>query len=82
MNREEEVKLTYSRLYAQGGKRHVSVRFERGADVAEGTLPEGKIKKNSGFSAEEVAGLENYLELKCDEIFAKAKEISDIKHWI
>ena len=76
------MKLTYSRLYALGGKRHVSVRFERGGDVAEGSIPECKIKKNSGFSAEEVEGLENYLELKCDEIFAKAKEISDVRHWI
>lgn len=82
MNRDEEMKMTYSRLYAAGGKKCVSVRFERGEDVAEGGLPECKIKKNRGFSTEEVEGLEHYLELKCDEIYAKAKEISKITHWI
>ena len=37
--------------------------------------------KNQGFLEEEIKGLELYLELKNDEIFAKAKEISNIKHW-
>lgn len=81
MNHEEEVKLTHSGIYSSGGKRHVSVRFERGADVAEGSIPACKIKKSNGFSTEEIEGLENYLELKSDEIFEKAKEISNFKHW-
>lgn len=81
MNRKEEVKLTHSGILAVKGRRHVSVRFERGRDVAEGTLPECRIKKSSGFSPEEVKGLEDYLVQECDVIFQKAKEISNIKHW-
>lgn len=80
MNKEEEVKLTHSGFLAVDGKRRVSVRFERGKDVAEGMLPPGKLTKNSGFSEEEIAGLENYLELKCDEIYEKAKEIGKFKN--
>lgn len=80
MKREEEVKLTYSGFLSVEGRRQVSVRFERGDDVAEGTLPAGKIKKNKGFTAEEVTGLENYLELNCDEIYQKAKEIGKIQN--
>ena len=34
-----------------------------------------KITKNHGFSDKEVAGLEIYLEMNCDEIYKKAKEI-------
>lgn len=82
MNKEEEVKLTHSGILVKKGRRHVSVRFERGADVAEASLPECKVTKNHGFSEEEVKGLENFLEIKNDEIFAKAKEISNIKHWL
>ena len=81
MNKEEELKLTHSGILVKQGRRHVSVRFERGRDIAEASLPECKVIKNQGFSEEEVAGLELYLEMKNDEIFAKAKEISNIKHW-
>jgi hypothetical protein len=38
-------------------------------------LPPGKITKNHGFSDKEVAGLEVYLEMNCDEIYKKAKKI-------
>lgn len=81
MNREEEMKLTHSGILVKKGRRYVSVRFERGGDIAEAILPECKVTKSQGFSEEEVKGLELYLELKNDEIFAKAKEISNIKHW-
>lgn len=80
MKKEEEVKLTHSGFLAVDGRRQVSIRFERGADVAEGTLPPGKITKSNGFSQEEIEGLENYLELKCDEIYAKARELGKFKN--
>ncbi|MFR4350982.1 MAG: hypothetical protein ACLT3H_04830 [Roseburia sp.] len=81
MNRAEEMKMTHSGILVKKGRRHVSVRFERGEDVAEASLPECKVTENRGFSEEEVGGLENYLESKNDEIFLKAKEISNIRHW-
>lgn len=80
MNREEEVKLTHSGIYSSDGKRHVSVRFERGEDVAEGTIPACKITKNHGFSQDEVEGLEAYLEQSSDDLFEKAKGINNIKN--
>ena len=75
MNKQEEVKFTQSGFLNIDGKKRVSVRFERGSDIAEGMLPPGKITKNHGFSDKEVAGLEIYLEMNCDEIYKKAKEI-------
>ena len=75
MNKQEEVKFTQSGFLKIDGKKRVSVRFERGSDIAEGMLPPGKITKNHGFSDKEVAGLEIYLEMNCDEIYKKAKEI-------
>lgn len=81
MDRAEEMKMTHSGILVKKGRRHVSVRFERGADMAEASLPECKVIKNHGFSEEEITGLELYLELKNDEIFEKAKAISGIKHW-
>ena len=81
VNREEEVKMTHSGILVKEGKRHVSVRFERGADIAEALLPQCKVVSQHGFSEEEIEGLEGYLEQQNDVIFAKAKEISNIKHW-
>ena len=80
MKKDEEVKLTHSGFLSVNGRRQVSIRFERGEDVAEGTLPPGKITKNKGFTEKEIAGLELYLELKCDEIYTKAKELGKIKN--
>lgn len=81
MNKGEEMRLTHSGIIVKQGRRHVQVRFERGNDIAEASLPECKVTKNQGFAEEEIKGLELYLELKNDEIFAKAKEISNIKRW-
>lgn len=55
MNKQEEVKFTQSGFLKIDGKKRVSVRFERGSDIAEGMLPPGKITKNHGFSDKEVA---------------------------
>ena len=48
MNKQEEVKFTQSGFLNIDGKKRVSVRFERGSDIAEGMLPPGKITKNHG----------------------------------
>lgn len=79
-DKKEEVKLTHSGFLSVNGRRAVSVRFERGEDVAEGMLPPGKLTKNQGFTEEEIAGLELYLEMQCDEIYAKAKELGKFKN--
>lgn len=81
MNRDEEVKLTHSGILAKDGRRYVSVRFERGEDIAEARLPECRVTKSQGFTEEEVGSLEAYLERENDAIFAKAKEINPIRSW-
>ena len=81
MEKSEEMRLTHSGIVVKDGRRHVLVRFERGTDMAEASLPACKVTKNEGFSEEEVAGLELYLQMENDNIFAKAKAITGIKHW-
>ena len=44
-------------------------------------MPEGKIKKQRGFTQEEISQLELYLKMNGDSILKNAKEISGIKHW-
>lgn len=79
MNQNEEVRMTQSGALFKDGKRQVFVRFERGKSVAEGSLPACKITRSEGFTPEEVEGLEGYLSAKKEEIFAKARELNDIR---
>lgn len=81
MNPKEEVRMTHSSVLSKDGDPYVSVRFERGNDVAEGSVPACRITKNEGFSAEEVLGLEGYLEQNAREILRRAKDISGLRHW-
>lgn len=82
MKNEEEICMTYSSVLSKEGKPYVSVRFERGRDMAEGSVPVCHIEKSSGFTKEEIMGLEGYLELNAREILRKAKDISGIRHWL
>ena len=80
MEQQQEVKMTYSKVIAKEGKRYVSVSFESGKDLAEGSIPACKIQRNQGFSDEEICRLEDYLVANCDKIMDMAKQISSIKH--
>lgn len=73
MRRDEEMKMTHSGILVKNGKRYVSVRFERGSDVAEAMLPDCKVTKNTGFSKEEVEGLEGYLVQENEPYFLQGK---------
>ncbi|MCR4587316.1 MAG: hypothetical protein K5682_02805 [Lachnospiraceae bacterium] len=80
MNANEEVKMTYSGIVSMKGKPGMSVRFERGEDMAEGVLPGGEIIRSSGFSQEEKEALSAYLQEHQRELMAKAKEMSNIRN--
>lgn len=85
MNREEELTFTYSGVVQKDHRNAVCVRFERKrggqTEYAEGLLPAAKITEHTGFSAEEIEGLENYLREHSDEIREKAKELNNFKNW-
>ncbi len=76
-----ELKMTYSCVLTKEKQKIVYVSFERAGAYAEGIVPEGKIKRQKGFTQEEILQLELYLKLNGDSILKNAKEISGIKHW-
>lgn len=76
----QEMKLTYSGVFRSDGRVCSSVCFERGENVAEGIIPEGKITKNKGFSEEEVLQLENYLRDNSKQLMEEAHKISTLEH--
>ena len=81
------ITMTYSAIVRdKDNKKIVRVSFERkgalGEEIAEGLIPECKITKSSGFSREELQGLEEYLRANADDIMDKAKVISNPLKWL
>lgn len=82
----DRLNLIYSCLLHKDDKQIVRVTFEetdsKGGKFAEGIVPDGIIEKQKGFTEEEIVQLETYLQTHTEDIFAKAKEISGIMHWM
>ena len=82
-----EMKMTYSAIVRdKNNNKIVRVMFERqnggATESAEGVIPEGKIVSQSGFTADEVNQLEEYLKENSDSIMAEAKAISNPLKWL
>lgn len=82
--KQDEVTLIYSGVVKKGNQSLVSVRFERkrtsGVDYAEGQVPECRIEKQRGFTADEIAQMEEYLREEKYNIIQKARELNNIKN--
>ncbi|MCR4922438.1 MAG: hypothetical protein K5931_00300 [Lachnospiraceae bacterium] len=76
---DNDIRLSVSGVLGEKGKRYIAVRFEDGKRFAEAELPSCKIKKNGGFSPEELESLEYYLKSNQNEIISKAKKINPLK---
>ena len=61
-----DMNMSVSPICVKDGERFAYVSFQEGERLAEGKIPDCKIVSNKGFTAEEVAQLEEYmiLELK------------------
>ena len=80
MERNEEMKMTYSGIVTADGKKKVSVKFEEGKRFAEGSIPDCKIERSAGFEPDEIVMLEKYLQMNQMDIIKKAKEISGFQY--
>ena len=81
MGNKEEMKMTYSGIVVADGKKKVSIVFEAGDASAEGSLPDCKITKSTGFEEDEIVMLEKYLQMNQMEIIKKAKEITGFRNF-
>ena len=76
-----KIEITHSTVLSKEGKPFVAVSFQRGEDRAEGTIPDCIILRNSGFTEDEVAELEDYMDRYKQDFIEGAKKISNFKHW-
>jgi len=79
MGNREEMTMTYSGIVVSEGRKKISVTFEAGDAYAEGSIPDCKITKSTGFEEDELVMLEKYLQMNQVEIAKKAKEISGLR---
>ena len=83
MDKDEELRMTYSGLLLKDGEKMVRVCFERGkSDYAEGIVPRGTIEKSSGFTQEEIEQLRAYTQENASDIIHKAKEVHFLNEWL
>lgn len=83
MDKDEELRMTYSGLLLKDGEKMVRVCFERGkSDYAEGIVPRGSIEKSSGFTQEEIEQLRVYIQENASDIIHKAKEVHFLNEWL
>ena len=76
------MQMICSGILRKNGEKIIYVRFERGKDFAEGSLPDAKITSQSGFSPEEVVQFEEYMSENRFEIIEQAKSVNLMKNFM
>ena len=71
-----------SGILRKNGEKIIYVRFERGEDFAEGSLPTAKITSQSGFTPDEIKQMEAYMSENRFEIIEQAKSVNVMKNFM
>lgn len=79
---QQSMNMICSGILRKDGEKIIYVRFERGTDYAEGSLPAAKITSQSGFSKEEIAQFEDYMSENRFEIIEQAKTVNLMKNFM
>lgn len=80
--KEAPMQMICSGILRKNGEKIIYVRFERGADFAEGSLPAAKITSQQGFSPDEIAQFEEYMSENRFAIIEQAKSINVMKNFM
>ena len=74
----DEVKLDISGVVERDGRKIAHVCFSRGADIAEGYIPDCVLTKVQGFTDEEASQLIDYLRANLTELKKTAATINPL----
>lgn len=78
----EEVTMSVSSLVRKDGEKALYVMFAGKGSSAEFVLPEGKLLNSKGFTEDEIAKLQEYIQGEKDQIFAMAKDVNPMKAFL
>ena len=76
------MKMICSGILRKNGEKIIYVRFERGEDFAEGSLPTAKITSQSGFTPDEIEQMEAYMSENRFEVNEQAKAVNVRKNFM
>ena len=76
------MQMICSGILRKDGEKIIYVRFERGVDFAEGSLPAAKITSQSGFSPDEITQFESYMSENRFSIIEQAKTVNLMKNFM
>lgn len=79
---KQSLQMICSGILRKNGEKIIYVRFERGKDFAEGSLPAAKITSQNGFSPEEINRFEDYMSENRFEIIEQAKSVNLMKNFM
>lgn len=78
----DEITMSVSSLIRKDGEKALYVLFSGKESSAEFVLPEGKLLQGKGFSEEEIAKLQEYVQNEKDSIYSMAKEVNPMKAFL
>lgn len=78
----QDLQVICSGILRKDGEKIIYVRFERGADFAEGSLPAATITSHNGFTPNELAQFEAYLAEHKFDIIEQAKGVNLMKNFM
>jgi len=73
------MEVIFSGITTKGTEKRVCVLFSEEGRNAEGYVPSCKIERNNGFTADEVAQMEAYLNENKQLIWEEAKKVNPIR---
>ena len=74
--KEQPMQMICSGILRKDGNKIIYVRFERGKDFAEGSLPDAKITSHRGFSQDEIRKFEVYFSSALYERFYIGQDLN------
>lgn len=77
-----QMQVICSGILRKNGEKIIYVRFECADAFAEGSLPAAKITSHSGFDAQELEQLEQYLDAHSSEIVEQARGVNLMKNFL
>lgn len=80
--KEQPMQMICSGILRKDGEKIIYVRFERGEDFAEGSLPAAKITSHRGFSQNEIGQFEEYMSENRFAIIEQAKSVNLMKNFM
>ncbi len=80
--KEQPMQMICSGILRKDGNKIIYVRFERGKDFAEGSLPDAKITSHRGFSQDEIRKFEEYMAENRFSIIEQAKSVNLMKNFM